>query len=614
MRLGLYDIRFYFFIPKFHILAHGEECQSKYSLNRRPFTARFDGEIIERHWANSNAAGPSTAEMTPNARRETLEDMWNSSNFHKVVGIGSSCLKKLEEALPMREKHEIAFKEFSQTFDDATLKDWTHTILAWEADPDSVPDPFVVTTTTNLTTVRRELAIADEKEAAQGNAPYPSLYVGAFLELGTNLEEQQIQLLALAKKGDGDEASKEAIEKRRLYRPRLQKWRAAQAIYMPGTAALLQDHPPTSNVEEEPLLLPSAIDSATRLTVCLANVPQKELQLRVGLAHGALETLRKLLRVQSDYTLHRRQNIHGQRALTQSHQVLQSFETKITRAADRYRSAFKAILLLDDRPSFYLAEHGFRELRKQDIKGPRPDTSFDKQSSSKRRRLPTDALGEGYRELTWIWKQCNREHPLDSSDEEYVESLKAEWMKARARAARWSEEVRQVTEDMRRCLKYHAWKADWWRNRRSLRTCDYAPAAHRRETSGEVKGGLAAYAEKQAEMWEGMALRFAGMWRPLLSKGGYSFDDWEDVYRNAPFYFVDTRARRRHEALSNVPSIIPSSSPVHNPTSASSANPASTTSPSTPLPAFRPSVETTGVNSESDSDDEYFDDNSDEDE
>ncbi|KZS93892.1 hypothetical protein SISNIDRAFT_410793, partial [Sistotremastrum niveocremeum HHB9708] len=644
MRLGLMNLKFYFFIPKFHILAHGEECQSKYSLNRRPHTARFDGEIIERHWANSNAAGPSTAEMTPNARRETLEDMWNSSNFHKIVNMGSSCLKKLEEALPMREKHEQAFKEFSLTFSRETIDKWTKTIVEWEADPDSVPDPFIVTTSmssaaTNLATVRQELAASDEREAAQGNTPYPSLYVGAFLELGMQLEEQhnvtliescRTVLQGLKKSDKDDDVSADIIEKRRLYRPRLQKFRAAQAVYMPGSQAILEDSPDTSNVEDELILLPSSLTAPVRSTACLPNLPQKELQLRVAQGHAALDTLRKLLRVQSDYTLHRRQNIHGQRALTQSHHVLAAFEKKITRAAERYRAAYKAILSLDNRASHYLAEHGFQTLKKQDVKGPRVDTTFDKQSSSARRRVPTEHLGEGYRDLTWIWKQSGGNHALDASDEEYVESMRSEWMKSRARAGRWGEEVRQVVEDMRRCLKYHTWKAGWWRERRSLRTHD-GIGAKQRETSEAVRAGLLAYAEKQARMWEAMAMRFAGMWQPLLWKGKYSFDDWSEAHRHAPAYFPDTRARKRFEALSDVPLITPSppapsSVAVHPPaaaiastssishshpsrTTASSVTPAALTS--TPSSSVPPSGE--GRDGLSDDDDIYAEDSSDDD-
>ena len=45
------EVKFDFVIPMFHIAAHGESCQDKFSLNYRPNMGRTDGENIERGWA-----------------------------------------------------------------------------------------------------------------------------------------------------------------------------------------------------------------------------------------------------------------------------------------------------------------------------------------------------------------------------------------------------------------------------------------------------------------------------------------------------------------------------------------------------------------------------------
>lgn len=52
-------------IPKGHIKAHGKTCQSRYSLNYLPGSARTDGKGVERDWAHMNALTPSTREMGP---------------------------------------------------------------------------------------------------------------------------------------------------------------------------------------------------------------------------------------------------------------------------------------------------------------------------------------------------------------------------------------------------------------------------------------------------------------------------------------------------------------------------------------------------------------------
>lgn len=77
-----------FVIPKFHISAHGDKCQSIFSLNLRRRMARTDGENIERGWAYMNPASLSTREMGPGARRDTLDCQWSGWNWRLLVRLG----------------------------------------------------------------------------------------------------------------------------------------------------------------------------------------------------------------------------------------------------------------------------------------------------------------------------------------------------------------------------------------------------------------------------------------------------------------------------------------------------------------------------------------------
>ncbi len=77
-------------IPKGHIKAHGRSCQSVYSLNYLPGSARTDGEGVERDWAHMNALTASIREMGPSNRHETLDDHWASWNWIKVTKLGMS--------------------------------------------------------------------------------------------------------------------------------------------------------------------------------------------------------------------------------------------------------------------------------------------------------------------------------------------------------------------------------------------------------------------------------------------------------------------------------------------------------------------------------------------
>ncbi len=68
-------------IPKGHIKSHGKTCQSAFSLNYIPGSARTDGEGVERDWAHMNALTASTREMGPGNRHETLDDHWGAWNW-----------------------------------------------------------------------------------------------------------------------------------------------------------------------------------------------------------------------------------------------------------------------------------------------------------------------------------------------------------------------------------------------------------------------------------------------------------------------------------------------------------------------------------------------------
>ena len=83
-------IRWIFAVPKFHLPGHGQACQSLYSLNRLQFSARTDGEGIERGWSNINPIATSTREMGPGFRHDTLDVHWAALNWRKITGMGTS--------------------------------------------------------------------------------------------------------------------------------------------------------------------------------------------------------------------------------------------------------------------------------------------------------------------------------------------------------------------------------------------------------------------------------------------------------------------------------------------------------------------------------------------
>ena len=89
MQLSFWASIVRFFVPKFHLSAHGEKCQGPYSLNWQPGVGRTDGEGIERSWSWLNDCARSLSMMTAGARWDTMDDFANFSNYRKMVGSGA---------------------------------------------------------------------------------------------------------------------------------------------------------------------------------------------------------------------------------------------------------------------------------------------------------------------------------------------------------------------------------------------------------------------------------------------------------------------------------------------------------------------------------------------
>jgi len=82
------ETRLRFMVPKFHLPAHVQACQTDYSLNYNEHVGRMDGEGIERGWDNINPIAASMREMGPGARRDRLDHVLNDMNWVKVTRLG----------------------------------------------------------------------------------------------------------------------------------------------------------------------------------------------------------------------------------------------------------------------------------------------------------------------------------------------------------------------------------------------------------------------------------------------------------------------------------------------------------------------------------------------
>lgn len=83
---GSVDIKY--LVPKFHLPAHVARCRTRFSFNLTQGVGRTDGEAPERGWAEVNPLAPSTKEMGPGSRQDTLDSHFGDYNWRKIIGMG----------------------------------------------------------------------------------------------------------------------------------------------------------------------------------------------------------------------------------------------------------------------------------------------------------------------------------------------------------------------------------------------------------------------------------------------------------------------------------------------------------------------------------------------
>jgi len=312
---------------------------------------------------------------------------------------------------------------------------------------------------------------------------------------------------------------------------RIHNWRQAQMVYMPCVASILSssttnlddpDDCPPERVENTPLYLPSSLPSSLPTQLCVTGLSPglagKEIRLRVAQADDALAEIRRQRRIVTGLVLFKKLHVSGtgQKNNTRIRTLFKRFGNKTDRVAERYRAARRALEVLD--PGGTWQEH-MHVLRPEDVRGPGREEidRYDRKSENSEKR----------REQSWIWLVPRTEGTFDASasKEEHLDAnLRVEWAKSRARAARWTEEVLLLLEEMRRILEFQEQKANCWRTRAHLRSSEPDHLQH----------GLAAYAERQAVLHEQIASGHAQYWLTLL----YSFDIepcWRSKYMRSNF-------------------------------------------------------------------------------
>ncbi len=267
---------------------------------------------------------------------------------------------------------------------------------------------------------------------------------------------------------------------------------------MPSALPVLAEDPDArldvELLEDVRLGLPSDINHTHRARVCSAHLQRIEERLREAQCYDALQDLRNKLYALAHLHKYKKANVRHQGPNTRARADISKQEERRDYAAATYRRARRAKLALSGPGDW---ERTLRELRDDDI---RHMTDDDPLHTAKRRKKDTPGVGEGHRTMSWIWRGADA-----SSSEGATDSLRVEWIKARARSMRWEEETKLLPEEMRRCLATLQWEERQWRLRATARQVE----------DPRLQEGLVAYALDQAAIRRSMRRTFHAVCLPV---------------------------------------------------------------------------------------------------
>ncbi|EDR06772.1 uncharacterized protein LACBIDRAFT_299636 [Laccaria bicolor S238N-H82] len=511
-------------IPSWHINSHGRRCRKEFCLGHTKGAGRTRGEEVETTWSSTNSLAQSVREMAPGARHDTLNDQWNGWNFRKIVGFRTLFVKRFKEAILMSEKQKEIFNKFSSTFPPETVVKWEQMVIRWEADP-KAPNPYdEPEAMTTLQDVRLTLTRKETLELVSGRKPKHKVTLMGYFSMGFDIEDQQFILKAEMSRLKGKKTSKQLadLEERKSTLIRhIQIWRPVQLAYTPHVVTLLPSLHTVddagihyANPESTTLFFPSSLPPEMHRLPELKEVCDAERSLREPQAHDALADIRCLRRIIQGLWQFKKLNVSGtgNHPNTRMLGTYSRIEYKLQRAANRYRVAYTVLLALDPDGAW---KERLKELKPADLRGPGKDpNNVEDGKTSNSQFTPS-----------WIWLVPRPPHEKgdNQTEDEFNDSMRAEWAQTRARMSRWGEEVLILQEEMRRVLAFFEWKATWWLQQ----------GIRRQGLESSVHSGIVAYALKQAAICSRMAARCAAYWLPVMERYGIT-PTWAERYKDEP--------------------------------------------------------------------------------
>ncbi|KAG2110058.1 hypothetical protein BD769DRAFT_1630385 [Suillus cothurnatus] len=470
-----------FFVPKFHLNAHIQSCQTEFSFNFGKNVGHMDGEAPERGWANINRMASSTKEMGPGAHCDTLDDHFSDWNWKKVTMLGQSLLHKVKEASRRAKLHREELNELEQSIPAPSLAVWKSEIERWEED-NTQPNPFeskVIPMT--QAAIRHQLA---KKEAADLRAGvdvslHADISPSVLIASGIDLQDQQwclaADISALGQHATDTQKTK-IFNQSNALRHQLDNWAQIQVLYMPTVTSIcaMEDAGHSEGTtalkpEKFQLWLPSQLD---------LHLPCDQ---QLHKSHDALNDVQQHIHLFTHLNTFRMANVQGQHASTRARTALNLAVEKKHASKAKYDAAWDALTALA--PSL-------RKVGWTDIMRPLGGTDMRPMGDFIQGQSEVCA---SHHDIPWIWKTPG---VLQDNDKGLQDCLHIEWCKVRAREACWSEELLLLLEAMWRVLMFLTWQGTWW-----------------------------AYANQQSTLCEAMVEKFRQRWAIVPAVVATELDD-----------------------------------------------------------------------------------------
>ncbi|KAJ7781716.1 hypothetical protein DFH07DRAFT_728888 [Mycena maculata] len=329
-------------VPKMHIRNHIGQCQSQWSTNFQEYLAFLIGELIEGSWAELNQFAGSTKEQNHGHRHDSIDDGCGQWNWDKVIGMADMLLKLYLQACAAVRKRSPPFKALTESTDKQPIAEWSKMSKKWTIKDRKYSSPYDAKIDNPPPTHRsayEKLITAElQKSIAQGVVCKGET---EFISRGLKIETEQHRINMILKIS----ATDQAIRAKANLRKELTSWRITQHERFPSLQSLIEAEAEVAP-EKQKLFLPSAFNEHTRAAHGMSQLSTIEFGLREGQAHDALGDVRHAIKTFNFNIAYKIQHVDGQRSNTRAQNFLRTLANARIVAADEYRRARTALVLL----------------------------------------------------------------------------------------------------------------------------------------------------------------------------------------------------------------------------------------------------------------------------